>query len=533
MKNIIKTAIAAVVFLGITGCNEYFHEINWPHGGLTEEDLDRDNLRQGSMIPQMTMLIVPQNDNGSFQHCESLVGDVWGRMLMSKPGGNGGAWSGDLSWYNPAGDHWITNPFTMTMQFYRPYVETWNFTNHDSNNSIWALARIMRVASMHRLADMYGPIPYTKIDPEDLDLYIPYDTEETVWTTMLEDLSTAIDDLQNCIITGNTNDITNFDRVYQSDMNKWLRYANSLLLRLAVRVSNVRPELTRQYAQKAVSGGVIENNGDNAMINMKIGLMTDITSKLYSVAYTTYNDTFAAADLVCYMDGYNDGRRSAYFTTYNYVNDREGTSTNVYAGLRAGSMAGEMDVRAICSRPAVGQYDGYPLLTAAEVAFLRAECVLRGWTTDSKSAQEFYEEGIRLSFNQWGAAGAESYLANRESTPAPFTDYTDNSESTTAPSSITIAWENDGKELQRIITQKYIALYPLGHEVWCDYRRTGYPEFLPVISSKVSSVYSGMKVGNRLKFSVGESQNNRENLETAKTYLNGADDYSTKLWWAK
>ena len=532
MNTIFKMAAAAAVCFGMAGCNEYFHEINWPHGALTEEDLNRDNLRQGSMIPTMEMLIVPHSDNGAFQHCESLVGDVWGRTLMSKPGGNGDSWKGDLSWFYPDGDQWLSNPFTATLAFYRPYVETWGFTNHDSNNSVWALARIMRVASMHRLADMYGPIPYTKIDPTDLDLYIPYDTEETVWTTMLEDLNTAIDDLHTCIVNQGFSDITNFDRIYQSNANQWFRYANSLLLRLAVRVSNVRPDLTRLYAQKAIDGGVIESNSDNAMLNMRIGRMTDIGSKLYVMAHN-YNDTFAAADLVCYMDGYNDGRRSAYFTTYNHTNQQTGVTTPVYAGLRAGSKGKDTAVREICSRPAVGQYDNYPLLTAAEVAFLRAECVLNGWTSDSKTAQGFYEEGIRLSFNQWGAAGAEGYLADGESKPADFVDYLGNGEDTSAPSSITVAWENDGKELQRIITQKYIALYPLGHEVWCDYRRTGFPEFLPVVSGKASASYSNMKVANRLKFSVNESQTNKENLAEAVTFLNGGDDYSTKLWWAK
>lgn len=525
-------ASLAALCVAATGCNDYFHDINWPHGGLTEEDLDRDNLRQGSMIPTMEMRIVPQQDNGAFQHCESLVGDVWGRMLMSKPGGNGGAWSGDLSWFRPDGDHWLTNPFTSAMTFYQPFIETWNFTNHDKGNSIWAIARIMRVASMHRLADMYGPIPYTKIDPTDLDLYIPYDREEDLWPQLLSDLSEAVDDLKNCIDMGTASEITNFDRIYQGDMNKWLKYGNSLLLRLAVRISNVRPDLTRLYAQKAIQGGVIETSADDAMIHMQIGLMSDISSKLYVVAYSTYNDTFAPADLVCYMEGYNDGRLPMYFTTYQYTDDKTGETKAVYAGLRAGSGAAEGTVRNICSRPNVNQHSDYPLLTAAEVAFLRAECVLNGWTSDAKTAQAFYEDGIRLSFGQWGASGAEGYLSDDESTPAPYTDYMGNNEGTTPPSTITIAWANDGKELQRIITQKYIALYPLGHEAWCDIRRTGYPEILPVYS-KASSVYSSMKVGARLKFSIGESQNNGANLAEAKTFLKGPDDYSTKLWWAK
>lgn len=533
MKHIFKIAITAVIGLFITGCNDYFHDINWPYGALTEEDLDRDNIRQGSMIPTMELYIVPQSDAGAFQHCESLVGDVWGRTLMCEPGGSGNNWGGDFSWYSPGGDHWISNPFTCVMSFYQTYVSTWKFTGHDSANSIWALTRIMRVAAMHRLADTYGPIPYTAVNPEDLDLYIPYDREEDAWKAMLEELDTAIDDLKSCIDLGTGADITNFDRIYQGNLNQWLKYANSLLLRLAVRVSNVAPDLTAKYAVKAIGGGVIESNADNAVMHMRIGLMEDISSKLYSVAYGAYNDTYASADMTCYMNGYKDARRPAYFTAYEYYNQSTGTTENLYVGLRAGSEASDLQVEATCSRPNVNQYSDYPLLTAAEVSFLRAECALKGWAEGDPKA--LYENGIRLSFEQWGVSGAEAYLSDSESTPAAYVDYM-NHEDSDAPSTLTIAWSDDdgvGKNLQRIITQKYIAGYPLGHEAWCDYRRTGYPEFLPVWPGKVSGAYANMPVANRLKFSIDESRQNTANLAVAVGYLKGADDYSTKLWWAK
>ncbi|MGM9763224.1 MAG: SusD/RagB family nutrient-binding outer membrane lipoprotein [Candidatus Cryptobacteroides sp.] len=533
MKNILKLAGIAVLCLSLTACNDYFHKINFPYGGLTEEDLDRDNLRQGSMIPTMELYIVPLNTAGAFQHCESLVGDVWGRMLMCEPGGGENNFGGDFSWYSPAGDHWISNPFTNVMSFYQSYVSTWNFTGHDSANSVWALTRIMRVAVMHRLADMYGPIPYTAINPEDLDLYIPYDREEDAWKAMLKELDGAVEDLEACISAGSCADITNFDRIYQGDMNKWCKYANSLLLRLAVRISNAEPELAKSYITKALDRGVIESNEDNAVMHMRIGLMENITSHLYTMMSGAYNDTYAAADLTCYMNGYKDARRPAYFTPYTFTNSSGETET-VYFGLRAGSGASDAQVESTCSRPNVSQYSDYPLLTAAEVSFLRAECALKGWADGD--AGDLYENGVRLSFSQWGVSGADAYLADSESVPAAYKDYMNSESTENGPSDLTIAW-NDGddaeKKLQRIITQKYIALYPLGHETWCDYRRTGYPEFMPICSGKVSPQYAAMPVANRLKFSVDESRQNSANLETAKTYLGGADDYSTKLWWAK
>lgn len=532
-KNGMKTAIAQLcaVFL-LAGCTGNFSEINWPNGGLTEEELNRDNNLHGSMIPAMEMKIVPQDDNGAFQHCESLLGDVCGRMLMSNAGGaSNQKWSGDFSRFTYDGPQWLDNPFSSTLSFYTNYVNVVQFTEKNRENIIYALARIIRVATMHRLADMYGPIPYSKIDPDNLDLYIPYDDDDEVYLTMLEELDEAIEDLNYCITNSLTTDIHNFDRIYEGDYTKWVKYANSLMLRLAVRISNKRSDLTAEYAKKALEGGVIESNSDNAYMRMVVGRMATMTTKLYVMEHN-YNDTFACADLTCYMNGYNDPRRPAYFKPVT-VDDE-----SIYLGLRAGTAAQQTDIESKYSRPNVGEHDDYPLLTAAEVAFLRAECVLNGWTTESQTAEQFYNEGIRLSFSQWSVAGADAYLENDSNKPAAYNDPVSN-ENCSAPSDITIKWtdgDNNDKKLQRIITQKYIALYPLGHEAWCDYRRTGYPKFLGftgISNPGVPSEYDGRKVLSRLMFSTKEQTANPENLAAAIGMLDGGDTFATKLWWAK
>lgn len=529
MKTIIKLAAVSAIVCTI-GCTENFSEINWPNGGLTEEELDRDNNLHGSMIPAMEMKVVPQDDNGGFQHAENLLGDVCGRMLMSNAGGSSGQkWTGDFSCFTYDGPQWINNPFSATLGFYTSYISVMDFTEQNPENSVYAIARILRVATMHRLADMYGPIPYSKIDPDDLDLYIPYDDDDVVYLTMLTELSQAIDDLKKCVDLGIATDIRNFDRIYEGDYTKWLKYGNSLMLRLAVRISNKAPEQTRTYAQKAIAGGVIEANSESAFLRMIAGRMARLTSKLYTMV-NNYHDTFAAADLTCYMNGYGDPRRASYFEPVS-VTAPDGTVSSVYFGLRAGTKAPQTDIESKFSLPKVGPNDDYPLLTAAEVAFLRAECVLKGWTNDSKSAEQFYNDGIRLSFEQWSASGADGYLANEEA-PADYVDHSGNGEDAPAPSDITVKWADDGNELQRIITQKYIAMYPLGHETWCDYRRTGYPEFLPVFA-KTPPQYNGLKVLNRLMFSFNEAKDNPANLQAALGMLSGPDDFATKLWWAK
>lgn len=522
---IIKFLILQSVIVCLTvACTGNFSEINWPNGGVTEEELNRDNNLNGSMLPAMEIMVVPQDDNGSFQHCESLLGDVCGRMLMSNTGGSPGQkWTGDFSCFRYDGPQWLNNPFSSTLRFYTSYISVLKFTEQDRTNSVYAIARILRVAVMHRLADMYGPIPYSRIDPSDLDLYIPYDDDDVVYLTMLNELSEAIDDLKDCIDNDRMITIANFDRIYGGDYTKWLKYANSLMLRLAVRISHVAPEQAKGFARKAVQGGVIEENAESAFLHMVIGRMAQLTTKLYVMAYN-YIDTFAAADLLCYMNGYNDPRRAAYFNPVKFDGE------NVYFGLRAGSAMIRTDIESKVSRPNVNTDDDYPLLTASEVAFLRAECAYMWPGFEGRSAEEFYKEGIRLSFEQWNVKDVDTYLGCTDG-PAQYMDYVGREDGTLG-TDVDVEWKADGNELQRIITQKYIAMYPLGHETWCDYRRTGFPVFLPVYS-KLPSEYAGLVVLNRVIFSKDEEKNNTANYNEAKTMLSGPDDFATKLWWAK
>ena len=107
-------------------------------------------------------------------------------------------------------------------------------------------------------------------------------------------------------------------------------------------------------------------------------------------------------------------------------------------------------------------------------SFLRSEYELR-WGS-AVSAQNFYEQGIRLSFEERGVAGAEDYIADEANVPEAYTDPLGVIENNTAlpQSRITIKWKEDAQfeeNLERIITQKWIAIFPLGNEAWAEYRR--------------------------------------------------------------
>ena len=149
------------------------------------------------------------------------------------------------------------------------------------------------------------------------------------------------------------------------------------------------------------------------------------------------------------------------------------------------------------------------------------------------SAKELYEEGIRHSFDQWGAGSADGYIQDGKSKPTDYLDPNGSAESAEAVSKITIKWDdnaNDEEKLERIITQKWIALWPLGHEAWCEHRRTGYPRFFDLVRP-VQTIYKGMKVANRLPFARAEYDNNHDNVLKAVQLLGGPDNFATKMWW--
>lgn len=173
-------------------------------------------------------------------------------------------------------------------------------------------------------------------------------------------------------------------------------------------------------------------------------------------------------------------------------------------------------------------------MTAAEVYFLRAEGALRNWNNMGGSAKELYNKGIETSMSQWSAAGASDYIADNTKTPADYVDYKERNYDVPAASKITIAWDESAsneEKLERIITQKWIAMFPDGNEAWAEQRRTGYPKLLPIsVNNSSGDIDSEIRI-RRLRFPESERNNNTKAVEEATKTLKGSDSAGTQLWW--
>ena len=158
-----------------------------------------------------------------------------------------------------------------------------------------------------------------------------------------------------------------------------------------------------------------------------------------------------------------------------------------------------------------------------------------------ETARSLYEAAVRLSFEERGASGADAYLAQTDVKPAPYTDPVGNY-SAMAQSDIGIPWvdgaENFERNLERIIVQKWIAIFPLGVEAWSEHRRTGYPRLLPAVEDKSGGTVDLAQGARRLPYPVEEYDKNNANLQEAVQMLNSesqgsrkGDGMGTRVWW--
>ena len=506
--------LMAAALLALASCTGDFEDINRNPNQVTEEQMEALNYKTGTKVRTLQSLVIPAQEH-MYQFNESLTGGPFAGYI----GATVDTWQTKFETYNPSAD-WRKWPFANVItETYTPYK---GIVGGTDDEVAVAFARLLRVAIMQRVTDSYGPIPYSELENNE-SVYVAYDSQEAVYTKMFEELDEAIETLgRNTTLSSDA--WSRYDGVYYGNIAQWLKYANSLKLRMAMRLTEVKPDLARTKASEAIAGGVITANADNAAMHAAENRTTLI--------YNDWGDHRVGADILCYMTGYNDPRVEKMFLPNDVGN---------YVGIRIGiDVAGKATAMTKYSNLIVESTTPYLWFNAAEATFLRAEYELR-WGSEA-TAQSLYEDAIRLSFEERGASGADAYVADGTSRPAAYTDPL-GMYSAAAQSTITIAWapgaDNFEENLERIITQKWIAIFPLGVEAWSEHRRTGYPRLMPVVADKSGGGVDVAQGARRLPYPVEEYQQNNANLQAAIQQLdaeqtNGnrtGDQMGTRVWW--
>lgn len=504
------TAGAALLFLAI-GCTDKFEEYNTNQYQIYKAD---PAILMKSMIE--TIVNIQQNDS---QMQDQMVGQYGGYLCPSN------IWSGtNFGTYNPS-DSWNANMWNTNFEkIYSNFFQIQEATK--STGHYYAFACMIRAITMLRVVDSYGPIPYSHVKKG--DFYVAYDTQEEVYKNILKDLENAANVLYNYFVSTNGNSpLAGNDPVYNGNYAQWAKLANSMRLRVAIRICNFLPDEARSAAESVIKheAGLIEENSDNAM--MSCGTQTNP----YQLAAVSWGDLRVNANIVDYMNAYNDPRLPKYVNKSTIKN-----MTNQYVGIRMGDADLIKGEAAGFSTPNISGTDKMLVFCAAETAFLRAEGKLRGWNVGDKTAKEYYETGINLSMAQYSVA-AGNYIESQETPVVTHLSDPVQNASASINNTVCVKWDDSdntisGKNFQRIITQKWIANYPLGLEAWAEQRRTGFPEFYPCIDNLSSNVNTnrGMR---RLTFPYTERQNNKANYTQGVADLNGLDNPTTDLKWAK
>jgi hypothetical protein len=510
LNRLLLAASLLLAACGFYGCTAHFEELNTDKTKLTS--LDASGVGNAYAAAQYRSI------QASWQTFQSLFADLqsqyFANVAINFPSdrnvmvGNwlNGAWNGFYSSAIP--------PILGVLDNTKP-------GGSSENPAIYALANIWKVQMYLPRTDYWGAIPYSKVGNGGKS--VEYDSQEAIYKDFFAILKKSAADLQ---AFKGRNVLGNNDQIYGGNVDNWILFANTMRLRLALRISKVDPGLAKTEAESAVAGGVLTTNAHDALFKVT-------TNSLNPMAQTTaWNEYRMSAAMESVLKGYNDPRMSRYYAPV------PGT-TNTYKGLRNGytqaqlglaeNAAGANSNVANAFLPDNMFTTPFGIMYAAEAYFLRAEGALNGWNMGTGTAKDFYEAGINASMRQWGITDAAAIAAYTNGTTPP-TALADGVK-TPALSDIPVRWAaNAAQQREQILTQKWLALYPNGHEAWAEYRRTGFPKLYPRINSENPDVPANAVV-RRTPYTIGEINTNKPGVESGISKLGGPDLSNTRLWW--
>jgi hypothetical protein len=364
-----------------------------------------------------------------------------------------------------------------------------------------AVGMIMQEWMFLNMTDLWGDIPYSEAlggSSEGGTITPRYDSQQEIYTGILANLAAAsqmIDpngSLFPDVFRGTTD---NPDLIYEGDMELWRRFANSLRLRVAMRLTEVDPGTAGSAAAAAISAGVFQSNADDAMLRyLGVPPNENPMAPAFKARPGDYRVSNSVIDTLLAL---NDPRIPIY---------AQPNQDGEYVGMPNGLVEEHGIQFEAVSR--VGEWFLEPetpawIMSYAEVLLLRAEAAQRGFA--GGSAAQLYEDGIRANMETYGIASADidAYLAQ------PGVAY------------------DPAQGLAQIAVQLWIALYDQGPEAYATWRRTGYPRLSPGRDN-----LNNDQIPVRLPYSSTEQALNNANLQEAISRQGlGTEEWNVRLWW--
>ena len=552
----------ATAFIGLclvsTGCTDKFEEINTDPKGVDDSVTDMVDKIQSPL----DNIIPPQEHR--YQLWANLTTDIFAGFMM---GVNDFGGSNNYN-YQLRPDHCAQTYDDFYLYVFKYPSQYIPQCKALERFELAAMMQIANVAAILPVVTSYGPAQYSCV-LEGSDTYY-YDSEETIYKRLFQDLKEAVEWLKDFRDSSPSQDLLDdfkrADKVCDGDIDKWIKFANTLRLRIAMQLVKVYPD-SQKEAEDAVRDGVLTNSDSDVVL--KSGLMLFRIEDLW-------NDTRANANIISILQGYSDPRLERWFATNNadiYSTDDELSpvveKATKYLGVRQGVPMTRTEYQGYSktSRVGIPEQGPRPVLRVAEAYFLRAEGMLRNWNMGDGTPESLYNEGIHSAWasvlgDESGWAGTyESYINGFINTEeggdfdwelfeggfgsAPYINYRnqeynyyiEENGKQVGINRISVRWHDEDspeKKLQRIITQKWISFFPtLSSVAWTEYRRTGYPKLIPIPSDlnySNGAIDTELQI-RRLPFTQSEYRGNTEEVNKALGLLKGPDNGGTRLWW--
>ncbi len=465
------------------------------------KDFDTVNINPNSPVTVTPDLILPQVQRDMMN---SLLSDSWGigNIVIQHTAKNQFVNEDRYLWGEK------NNIWNAVYDNLRDVNNILILAEEKDQQNVKAVGLIMRAWMISLVTDAYGDVPFSEaIKGKSDGIYYPtYDTQESIYNSILSDLKTASD------LIGTTGESVGGDKIYGGNPDKWKKLANSLRIRYLMRISGKRDvsndlnEILNNSAQYPLIGG----NADNAVYTYASNNPDQFPIFLERIG--SFNEFRASKTLVDTLKEYNDPRLEVFFRpTPNSIGSDTAiirgipnglddvTAQTIYGGQQFHSQIGEYYYDKAVSATGITIAKGV-IMRYSELEFLLAEAAQRGLITSN--AGDHYQNGINASFAYYGITTPVDY----HSQPAiAFTG-------------------SDADLLRKIGTQKWISLYFTGLEAWFDWRRTGIPTLLPAVTNQNND-----KIPVRYIYPFIEQSINAAQRSEAVTRM-GGDDLNTRMW---
>ncbi len=391
------------------------------------------------------------------------------------------------------------------------------------NENQIAMAKILMAYYYLHMTDRWGDLPYEEALKGTEGLLRPvFDTQQQIYEKSIQSLkdAAAMIDVSDNSVAG--------DALLGGDMSLWIKFANTIRLNAALRLSKVAPSTAATEFADAFSDGVIAlDNSEN--IRFRYLNVQTYENPYYNSFVTLGRRDWTIADPLMnlmQLDSYESPHKADYSASHPYksqtgqldvardprlpvyANPIENTA-DTYIGMPYGyteAQAGSVPAAQISYLGSTFRQQNSPayIFTSAQVAFILAEGAHRGWI-NAMTAEEYYEQGIYASLEQWGVEdGFDDYMLN------------------------SIVAFDAGNALEQIITQKWIAMFPNGYEAWSEWRRTGFPN----LAAPDNALTPNLQIPRRQAYGLNEASQNAANHAAALSRQGfAADDLTGRVWW--